>query len=134
MKEHSSWHERPYNGEIAVYADGGISLYALTRKALEKIYKYTFPLNTENISRTYIFDDLMIALILKRYMIFPKKIKEDLRDLNMKKMLEEKIKENKEEKKVKDAEAKKKEEELEAKRIETQRKNNEMAKQAQSVK
>ena len=134
VKEHSSWHERPYNGEIAVYADGGISLYALTRNALENIYKYTSPLNPENISRTYIFEDLMIALILKRYMMFPKRVKEDLRDLDMKKMLKEKIKEGEEEKKVKDAETKKKEEEAEAKRIETQRKNNEMAKQAKAVK
>ena len=134
VKEHSSWHERPYNGEIAVYADGGISLYVLTRVALENIYKYTSPLNPENISRTYIFEDLMIALILKRYMMFPKRVKEDLRDFDMKKMLKEKIKEGEEEKKVKEAEMKKKEEEAEAKRIETQRKNNEIAKQAKAVK
>jgi len=134
VKEHSSWHERPYNGEVAVYADGGISLYALTRAALENIYKYTSPLNPENISRTYIFEDLMIALILKRYMMFPKKIKEDLRDLDMKKLLKEKIKEGEEEKKIKDTEKKKKEDEAQAKRLERQRKNNELAKQAQAVK
>jgi hypothetical protein len=134
VKEHSSWHERPYNGEMAVYADGGISLYAITRVALEHIYNYTSPLNPENISRTYIFEDLMIALILKHYMMFPKRVKDDLRNLEMKNLLKEKIKEGEEEKKIKDAEMKKKEEEAEVRRIETQRKNNELAKHAKAVK
>lgn len=134
VKEHSNWHERPYNGEIAVYADGSISMYALTRAALKNIYKYTSPINSDNISRTYIFDDLMIALILKRYMMFPKKVKDDLRDLDMKKLLKEKIKEGEEENKIKDAEKKKKEEEAEVRRLEAQRKNNEITKQTKAVK
>lgn len=133
VKEHSSWHERPYNGEIAVYADGGVSMYAITRAALENIYKYTVPFNMENITRTYIFEDLMIALILKRYMIFPKRIKDDLRDLDMKKILKEKIEEGQEEKRLKDAEDIKKENKAFEEQTETQRKTNEIARYTQSV-
>tara|TARA_B110000967_G_C18594613_1_gene416164 strand:+ start:220 stop:423 length:204 start_codon:yes stop_codon:yes gene_type:complete len=55
------------------YLDGGSS-YILSRRALICVsYEYKFS-DIETIRENHIWEDLMIALILKKYHIYPKKI------------------------------------------------------------
>jgi len=69
----SHWNTQPYIGPFTNYLDGGSS-YILTRRAIEFItLEYNFN-NIETLRKEHIWEDLMIALILKKYNIFPKQI------------------------------------------------------------
>lgn len=134
VKPESPWHGKPYIGETTIYADGGISFLVLRRKALDHIYAYTHPLNKEFISRTYIYGDLMVAIILRKYDIHPKRIKNNLRDVDMKRLLKEKIQEDTEETNKQKEINKKKSEDAEKEYEEKQRLQNEARKNQSAVK
>ena len=69
----SYWNTRYYTGMSTPYLDGGSS-YILSRRALICVsYEYKFS-DIETIRENHIWEDLMIALILKKYHIYPKKI------------------------------------------------------------
>ena len=69
----SPWNTQPYMGPSTNYLDGGSS-YILTRRAMEYIIlEYNFN-NIETLQKEHIWEDLMIALTLKKYNIFPKQI------------------------------------------------------------
>ena len=69
----SYWEKRKYMGEYTSWADGGQS-YILRRDAMEKISMvYNFS-NLEIIGKKHIYEDVMIALILKKFHINPRKI------------------------------------------------------------
>ena len=69
----SFWNTTSYNGEYTDWADGG-SGYILSRRAMLIINnKYSID-DINTIYKTHIFEDVMIALILKHANIFPVKI------------------------------------------------------------
>lgn len=69
----SHWNKKCYNGPITPYLDGGSS-YILSRKAMEIIRnKYNF-IDINHIREKHIWEDLMIALILKENNIYPRVI------------------------------------------------------------
>jgi hypothetical protein len=66
----SFWENQPYTGIYTTWADGGAG-YILSRTAMEKISSvYNFN-NIYNVKKIHIFEDLMIALILKQFNIIP---------------------------------------------------------------
>jgi hypothetical protein len=66
----SIWKNKSYNGNISMYCDGGRS-YILSRYAIECINN-TFNLNNlKYVRNNYIYEDLMIGLILNAYNIYP---------------------------------------------------------------
>lgn len=66
----SPWNNRLYEGENGMYASGGYS-YILSRNALNIICNtYTYS-DKERIRKEHIYEDLMVAMILKRSEIFP---------------------------------------------------------------
>tara|TARA_Y100000741_G_scaffold340006_1_gene301255 strand:- start:2 stop:679 length:678 start_codon:yes stop_codon:yes gene_type:complete len=69
----SHWNKKSYDGPITPYLDGGSS-YILSRKAMEIIRnKYNF-IDINSIRDKHIWEDLMIALILKENNIYPRVI------------------------------------------------------------
>ena len=68
----SRWYNAPYLGDYAPWIDGGCG-YVLSRKAMHLI-DCTYTLNVEEIYQHYIYEDLMIALILRKYNIYPQRI------------------------------------------------------------
>lgn len=71
--ENSDWNDRPYEGEYTDWIDGGTS-YILSRNALEKINSEYSAKDKDIVSREHIYEDLMIALILKKFKIYPTKL------------------------------------------------------------
>lgn len=69
--EDSSWNSREYSGEFCDWCDGGCS-YILSRKAMRCIASTN--LSASEIYKNIIYEDLMVALILKAFLIFPNKI------------------------------------------------------------
>lgn len=69
----SHWNTQPYMGPTTNYLDGGSS-YLLTRRAMEYIVLEYNLNNIERLRKEHIWEDLMIALTLKKYNIFPRKI------------------------------------------------------------
>jgi len=66
----SPWNKKLYEGENGMYASGGYS-YILSRTALDIIRNaYTYS-DKERIRREHIYEDLMVAMILKKHDIFP---------------------------------------------------------------
>jgi hypothetical protein len=69
----SHWNKKYYNGPVTPYLDGGSS-YILSRKAME-IIRNKYNLSNKNyIRKEHIWEDLMVALILKENNIYPKVI------------------------------------------------------------
>ena len=67
----SKWYNIPYEGKYTPWVDGGCG-YILSRKAMEIISSYYE--KEDDIYDYHIYEDLMIALILSEYGIYPKKI------------------------------------------------------------
>jgi hypothetical protein len=67
----SHWHNRLYEGNFTDWADGGCS-YILSRNALEIINNCYDTRDLEHISRTEIYEDVMISKVLARAGISPK--------------------------------------------------------------
>ncbi len=69
----SFWHEKPYKGPIEDWFNGGDS-YILSRKSLRVISeKYNFNCQQE-VTKSHVFEDTMIGLILHEKGILPKQI------------------------------------------------------------
>ena len=68
----SIWHKREYKGNFVPWFDGGNG-YILSRNAMNIISNENMTENEIHIS--HIYEDVMIALILHKHNIFPKKIK-----------------------------------------------------------
>jgi hypothetical protein len=67
----SIWHNTIYRGEYVPWLDGGCG-YILSRNAMNIISnEYT---SVSDIHKSHIYEDTMIALILRKHHIFPKKI------------------------------------------------------------
>jgi hypothetical protein len=75
--EDSYWSNRQYRGEYTDWLDGGES-YILSRNALEKINSEYSSKDKDNVSRVHIYEDLMVALILKKFNIYPIKLNYNL--------------------------------------------------------
>lgn len=68
----SYWEKKLYNGVYTTWADGGQG-YILRRDAMEKIATiYNFS-NINNVGSYHIYEDVMVALILAKFNIVPKK-------------------------------------------------------------
>ncbi len=70
VKKSSKWYGKEYLGDYCDWLDGGFS-YCLSRKSIriiENEYNFT---NYKSCSDKYIFEDVMIALILKKNQILP---------------------------------------------------------------
>lgn len=69
----SFWEKRKYTGPYTSWADGGRG-YILSRNSMENISKiYNFN-NLHVIKKHHICEDLMIALILRKFSIYPKQL------------------------------------------------------------
>lgn len=66
----SKWNTRLYEGDNCAYIAGGFS-YILDRFAIDKIIKEYSIHNLNLIREKHIYEDLMIALILKKHGIYP---------------------------------------------------------------
>lgn len=66
----SHWHNKLYEGEFTDWADGGCS-YILSRKALEIVNGSYNTRHLEHVSRTEIYEDVMISKLLARANVFP---------------------------------------------------------------
>lgn len=67
----SRWFNKEYEGNFSTWIDGG-SGYILSKEAMKLIVSKRLPIST--IHENFIYEDLMIALILKNYNIFPRQI------------------------------------------------------------
>jgi hypothetical protein len=68
----SIWHNNIYRGEFVPWFDGGCG-YILSRNAMNIIStEYT---SVSDIHKLHIYEDTMIAIVLRKHNIFPKKIK-----------------------------------------------------------
>lgn len=73
VSKKSYWDNKEYDGDYIDWIDGGTS-YILSRKALILINSiYSFK-NLHEVSKKHIYEDLMIAKLLKQFNILPKKI------------------------------------------------------------
>ena len=73
VSKKSYWDNKEYDGDYIDWIDGGTS-YILSRKALilmNSIYSFK---NLYEVSKKHIYEDLMIAKLLKQFNILPKKI------------------------------------------------------------
>jgi hypothetical protein len=70
VPKNSKWHDKPYNGEYVSWLDGGSS-YILSRNAMKIINNHFNISNLDLVSETEIFEDVMIAKILKNNGINP---------------------------------------------------------------
>ena len=68
----SHWNKRLYEGINASYASGGFS-YILDRFASQKLVDEYSTHDLEKIREKHIYEDLMVAIILKKYNIMPLK-------------------------------------------------------------
>ena len=66
----SNWNNRLYEGDSTPYASGGFS-YILDRFASRKIVEEYSIYDLESIREQHIYEDLMVALILKKHNIEP---------------------------------------------------------------
>jgi len=73
VSEDSFWHENEYKGEYCDWIDGGCS-YCLSRRAIELLTSDFDFSNFKKISKNHIYEDLMIAILLKKYNIYPKNV------------------------------------------------------------
>lgn len=68
----SIWYNIPYYGQYTPWVDGGCG-YILSRKSMSLI-KDNFKNDISQIYKNHIYEDLMIALILRKYKIYPIKV------------------------------------------------------------
>ena len=68
----SRWYNAPYLGDYAPWIDGGCG-YVLSRKAM-RLIECTYKGRMDEIYQHYIYEDLMVALILRKYNIYPQRI------------------------------------------------------------
>ena len=73
LSHHSKWYRKPYEGEFVDWLDGGCS-YILSRKSMDYINNIYNIKNLNKLRKNEIFEDLMVAKILKKYGIIPHKI------------------------------------------------------------
>jgi len=66
----SYWEHNLYNGPYVNWSDGGKG-YVLSRHSMEKISTTYHFENLQSIKKYHIYEDVMIALILNRYNIYP---------------------------------------------------------------
>jgi hypothetical protein len=71
----SKWYKQEYKGDYCDYLDGGYS-YCLSRKSINLITSQFNFSNFKSISDKHIYEDLMIALLLRKFGIFP--VEQDL--------------------------------------------------------
>ena len=69
----SFWEKREYNGPYCPYSCGAQS-YILSKHALVKLTEYLDTEGKENIAKKHIFEDLMIGLTLKDFLIHPEEV------------------------------------------------------------
>jgi len=70
VKKSSKWHNKEYMGDYCDWLGGGYT-YCLSRKSI-RIIKNEYNLNNyKSCADKHIFEDIMIALILKKNKIFP---------------------------------------------------------------
>lgn len=67
--KNSIWYNYPYLGEYTPWVDGGCG-YILSRKSM-MIIKNNFKDDITKIYKNHIYEDLMIALILRKHKIYP---------------------------------------------------------------
>ena len=70
VRKSSKWHNKEYKGDYCDWLHGGYS-YCLSRKSMKIIENEYNLTNYKSCSDKYIFEDIMIALILKKNQIFP---------------------------------------------------------------
>ena len=70
IEEGSYWYNKPYKGESVPFAIGGAT-YILSRNAMRCINITFNPLNISFVRNNYIYEDVMIGLILYAYDIKP---------------------------------------------------------------
>ena len=68
----SRWNKRLYEGDNTSYASGGFS-YILDRFASQKLIDEYSALDLKQIREKHIYEDLMVALIMKKHNIIPTK-------------------------------------------------------------
>jgi hypothetical protein len=66
----SFWEKQSYTGTYTSWADGGAG-YILSRTAMDKISSIYHFNNIHTVKNIHIFEDLMIAIILKQFNIIP---------------------------------------------------------------
>lgn len=69
----SYWDNRPYGGPYTSWLDGGDS-YILSRDSLKLISNFYSFKDYDEVSKSHIFEDLMIAMILNTHNIKPKQL------------------------------------------------------------
>lgn len=70
----SYWDEKEYYGDYVNWLDGG-STYILSRRAMISINKTYKMEDLEEVHHKHIFEDVMIALILSKYKMYPHEVK-----------------------------------------------------------